>query len=148
MTQQVMLKCNCDEAIVRVTQAFADSGLQVLRSFDLRAAMSSATRVDNPDDRLAGQMIDWQAALAIPTGCACPQHGTDRCDCQMVVMLVYGAANSPATLVAHGHDGCTWMSLVDSPEQRPDPDLMATIVQRLHSVVASQIYPHEVMVHA
>jgi hypothetical protein len=31
----------------------------------------------------------------------------------MVVLLVYGKDNQPASLVAHGHNGQTWFSLVE-----------------------------------
>lgn len=36
--------------------------------------------------------FDLPSVLTTPTGCICPHHGTDPCDCQMVVMLVYGTA--------------------------------------------------------
>lgn len=65
------------------------SGLQVIRTFDLHE-----TRVGE-------------------TACTCPVHGTEMCDCQMVVLLVYGKENLPASLVAHGHNGQTWFSLVE-----------------------------------
>src|SRR5512133_2579277 len=65
------------------------SGLQVIRTFDLHE-----TRVGE-------------------TTCSCPNHGTEACDCQMVVLLVYGKENLPVSLVAHGHNGQTWFSLVE-----------------------------------
>jgi hypothetical protein len=37
----------------------------------------------------------------------------EACDCQMVVLLVYGKENLPVSLVAHGHNGQTWFSLVE-----------------------------------
>jgi hypothetical protein len=49
----------------------------------------------------------------------------------MVVLLVYGADNRPATLVAHGHDSQTWLSLVETAEQRPSPPLKEAIEQAL-----------------
>jgi hypothetical protein len=42
-------------------------------------------------------------------------------------MLVYSQEGPPATLVAHGQDGRTWLALVDSPEQRPAPELSLAI---------------------
>src|SRR5512133_1645983 len=65
------------------------AGLQVIRTFDLHE-----TRVSDAN-------------------CTCPNHGTEKCDCQMVVLLVYGKENQPASLVAHGHNGQTWFSLVE-----------------------------------
>jgi hypothetical protein len=32
----------------------------------------------------------------------------------MVVILVYGGDEQPASVVVHGHDGQTWFSLVES----------------------------------
>lgn len=48
------------------------------------------------------------------TACSCPYHVTAQCDCQMVVILVYGEDDQPASVVVHGHDGQTWISLVES----------------------------------
>jgi hypothetical protein len=49
----------------------------------------------------------------------------------MVVLLVYGDDYQPISLVAHCHDGITWFSLVDTPQQRADPRLERTIRQAL-----------------
>ena len=96
-----------DEAIAWVVRQVGAAGLQVLRTFDLQ------------DARLA------QAE------CPCPHHGTQECDCQMVVLLVYADNTQPVSLVAHSHDGATWFSLIDTPQQRADPHLVATIRQVL-----------------
>ena len=95
-----------DASIWRLERA----GLQVMRSFDL------------------------QVARAAHVGCTCPHHGTDQCDCQMVVLLVYGQESPPVTLVAHGHDGQTHIALVDTPEQQPSPELVVTIKAALLSI--------------
>ncbi len=92
-----------DEAIPWVVSQMGGAGLQVQCTFDLQLA------------RLAH------------TGCPCPQHGTEHCDCQMVVLLVYADNFQPISLVAHSHDGKTWLSLVDTPQQRADPRLEAAI---------------------
>lgn len=86
-------------------QLLSLAGLQVMRSFDLKAAR--AAHVD----------------------CTCPYHGTDQCDCQMVVLLVYGQDPTPATLVFHGHDGQTQIALVDTPELRPSAPLTKAILK-------------------
>ena len=93
----------CDEAMAWVMRQANAAGLQVLRTFDLQMA------------RLAH------------SECPCPHHGTDQCDCQMVVLLVYADSYRPISLVAHSHDGKTWFSLVNTPQQRADPRLEATI---------------------
>lgn len=99
----------CDEAVAEVMQQLVSANLQVLRTFDFQAARSAQTQ------------------------CTCPNHGTEHCDCQLVVLLVYRDKLSPTSLVAHGHDGRTWFALVDSPEQRAVPRSMAAIRQALIS---------------
>jgi len=96
-----------DEALDWVTCRLSSVGLHVMRTFDL------------------------QAARHIHAGCPCPHHGTEQCDCQMVVLLVYGGDNRPISMVAHSFDGRTWFSLVDTPQQRADPRLETAIIQAL-----------------
>ena len=95
------------DAMAWVVRQASRAGLQVLRTFDLQ------------DARLAH------------TECPCPNHGTEQCDCQMVVLLIYADDYRPISLVAHSHDGKTWFSLVNTPQQRADPRLEATIRQAL-----------------
>jgi hypothetical protein len=95
-------------------QRLALAGLQVMRSFDLKVAR------------------------AAHIGCTCPNHGTDKCDCQMVVLLIYGYEGPPATLVVHGHDGQTHIALVDTPEQRPASQLVDAIVQAILPTTKSE----------
>jgi hypothetical protein len=52
----------------------------------------------------------------------------------MLVLLVYGSAAEPATLIMHGNDGQTWLSLVNTITQHPDPLLRSTIEQVLQGV--------------
>jgi hypothetical protein len=49
----------------------------------------------------------------------------------MVVLLIYGESTSPVSLVGHSHDGKTWFSLVNTPQQRAEPRLEATIRRAL-----------------
>jgi hypothetical protein len=101
----LILEQPCDEAIAWVVHQASGAGLQVLRTFDLQMA------------RLAH------------AECPCPQHGTDQCGCQMVILLVYADSYQPVSLVAHSHDGKTWFSLVNTPQQRADPRLEVIIRQ-------------------
>ena len=103
----LILEGPCDEAIAWVVSQVSTAGLQVMRTFDLQAARHD------------------------PANCPCPHHGTEQCDCQMVVLLVYGDDYQPVSLVAHCHDGKTWFSLVDTPQQRADPHLERAIRQAL-----------------
>jgi len=49
----------------------------------------------------------------------------------MVVLLVYGSERQPVSILAHGYNGQTWFSVVDTPQQRADPRLEAAIRQAL-----------------
>jgi len=74
------------------------------------------------------QTFDLHTARAALHDCPCPCHGTDDCDCQMVVLLVYGqAAEEPVTLILHGNDGQTWLSLVGAPEQETNAKIVSII---------------------
>lgn len=103
----LMLEHPCNEAIAWVVSQVSGVGLQVIRTFDLQVARHYAA------------------------DCPCPHHGTDQCDCQMVVLLVFGENYQPISLVAHCYDGRTWFSLVDTPQQRADPRLEKAIRQAL-----------------
>lgn len=102
MVQLLVLNQPSTEAVNWFTGLLAQAGLQVSRSFDLRAA------------------------LAADTPCTCPHHA-GNCDCDMVVLLVYGTEQHPATIVAHSHNGRTWLTLADGPEDRPSPVLSSQI---------------------
>jgi hypothetical protein len=49
----------------------------------------------------------------------------------MVVLLVYGNTSEPVTLILHGNDGQTRMSIADNPQQRADAKLITVIQQAL-----------------
>jgi hypothetical protein len=94
-----VMDLDCAAAVTWMTNKVSQAGLAVIRTFDLQTTRYGAA------------------------SCPCPQHGTDACDCQMVVLLVYQDHHQPLSLVAHGYDGQTWFSVVSTPEQRPDPAL-------------------------
>lgn len=99
--------CPCDEALPKVNKQLKDAGLHTVQTFDLHSAMAGTH------------------------GCSCPNHGTQECDCQMVVLLVYGAEQEPATLILHGNRERTWFSLADTIVQNPNPQLQLTIQNSL-----------------
>ena len=103
----LILEQPCDDAIDWVARQIGSAGLQVVRTFDLNVARNTHA------------------------SCPCPHHGTEQCDCQMVVLLVYGSERQPVSIVAHGYNGQTWFSVVDTPQQRADPRLEADIRQAL-----------------
>ena len=96
-----------DKSLVWLKERLATANLRVIQTFDLHSA---------------------RHALA---DCPCPHHGTDQCDCQMVVLLVYANAAEPATLILHGNDGQTWLSLVEHPDQPVNKDAILGIRQAL-----------------
>jgi len=89
------------------------------------------------NDQLKGQGLqieqtfDLQIARLSHAGCQCPNHGTDQCSCQMVVLLVRGESNDPLTLILHGNDGQTSFSIVNFSGKRSDLELIETIRQAL-----------------
>jgi len=95
---------DCDEAVTWVTDRVRQAGLTLIRTFNLQVAR--------------------QAQVA----CPCPHHGTDECDCQMVVLMIYGVEAQPLALIAHGFNGQTWFTIVDIPQQRVDPHLEAMLL--------------------
>jgi hypothetical protein len=101
------VQCPCDEALPKVSRQLREAGLRTVQTFDLHSAMAG---------------ID---------GCSCPNHGTDECDCQMVVLLVYGDTAEPASLILHGNSKQTWVSLADSIFQHPNPQLQSSIQKAL-----------------
>lgn len=102
-TPFLKLEQPCEVAVEWLAEQVSQAGLSVMRTFDLQVA---------------------RHAQAL---CPCPHHGTDQCDCQMVVLLVYHVDQRPITITAHGYNGQTWFSMVDTPQQRADPQLEAAI---------------------
>lgn len=79
------------------------------------------------------QTFDLDTARASLSECECPNHGTDACDCKMMVLLVYGETLEPVTLFLHGNDGKTWFSIAEDPRQRVDAALLRSIQQALEN---------------
>jgi hypothetical protein len=80
---------SCDKTLQWTSHQLQKAGLRSVQTFDLHTARSGSH------------------------DCQCPNHGTEACDCQMVVLLVYGVTAEPATLILHGNDGQTWLSISD-----------------------------------
>ncbi len=98
---------DCRQAARRLAASLRERGLTVVQTFDLQVARSSNAT------------------------CHCPRHGRSDCTCQMVVLLAYGENRSaPWTLILHGSEDRTQVSLVqDPPGARPEP--IASWVQQL-----------------
>jgi hypothetical protein len=99
-----------EDAISDVTLSLRSNGLQVVRSFDLQSACAS----------YPGQL--------------CPHHHEDVCDCQLVVLLIYGEVSQPVSLIAHSNDGVTQIGLEHFPDERPNPFLESRITAVLDAV--------------
>ncbi|MCX6056642.1 MAG: hypothetical protein NTW69_00600 [Chloroflexi bacterium] len=97
----------CHESLQWTKKQLLDADLRVVQTFDLQTA-----RIGVHD-------------------CPCPNHGTEECDCQMVVLLVYGITADPATLTLHGNNGQTWFSLTNNPNQQGNQQLITAIGQAL-----------------
>ena len=77
----------CEQVLAWINGKLTDADFRVAQTFDLHVA-----RLSHPN-------------------CPCPHHGTNDCNCQMIVLLIYGNQGDPATLVVHGHDGRACLSL-------------------------------------
>jgi len=120
----LILEQPCDDAIDWVARQIGRAGLQVMRTFDLSVARHTHA------------------------SCPCPHHGTEQCDCQMVVLMVYGNECQPISIVAHGYNGQTWFSVVDTPQQRADPRLEAAIRQALAPHISAALLNQTSQSHA
>jgi hypothetical protein len=104
---------SCDQALQMTKTQLSEAGLSAVQTFNLNTARLGLHN------------------------CCCPNHGTEACDCQMIVLLVYGEAPEPATLILHGNNGQTWILIADSPSLHGNAKLVTRIRRLLESVVAA-----------
>lgn len=97
------LNQNYDQAEAWVKEKLTGAGFGVVPTFDLQVARSA-----HPER-------------------SCPHHGTDECNCQLVVLLVYGRDAGPATLVIHGQDSKTWISIATPVETGSRQNLESSV---------------------
>ncbi len=109
----------CERVQARVIEQLTEAGFRVKQTFDLQIA-----RLTHPD-------------------CPCPHHGTDQCDCQMVVLLVYRKREAPATLVIHGQDERTWLSLASATGRHANQQLEAVLRRALTAYLPAALSPTE-----
>ena len=96
-----------EAAISRITQELLSRGLIIQTSFNL------------------------QTAKLAHTDCTCPHHGTDQCDCQIVVLLVYSGNEGPISLIVHSQDGRTYLSMMGVPSLNKKDTLAGKIFDTL-----------------
>lgn len=104
LTPILTLRQSAQATVAWAMQRLMARGFQVERTFDLHAARMS--QVD----------------------CPCPYHGTGNCTCQMVVLLVHRPKAQPVTVVVHGHDDQTSLSLVDMADQSMEESIIQALV--------------------
>lgn len=108
MQREFTVNKTCDNIVLAIRQELDAAGFRVEQSFDLRSV------------------------LALVPNCTCPHHGTALCDCQYnVLLLIYGRASTPATLVVHGHDNQCRIALAEDPSGRETTALAAEIIHTL-----------------
>ncbi len=108
--ESIFIQQTYERAVQNVTGRLNALGFRVLVTFDLPILQNTIS------------------------GCDCPYHGTENCNCRMSVLLVYGEATMPVSLVAHGHPGGTWFSLVDTSDQPVDPKVRGDIESAIDPV--------------
>jgi hypothetical protein len=84
------------------------------------------------------ETFDLQDARAGNEDCGCPQHGADPCDCQMIVLMVYGEGTAPSALTLHGTGGQVWITLVENAAREPDALVLAAVREAVTDIEASQ----------
>ena len=102
MTQLLVMNNSTHFVIGWLTDLLQEAGLQLSSSFNFRTSLPQGI------------------------SCNCPDHA-GNCDCDLTVLLVYGSEPNPATLLAHSHNGRTWLSLVDNGDERSSSDLRRQI---------------------
>ena len=120
----LVLDQSCDQVLTWIKQQLTGAGLRVVQTFDLQVA-----RLAHPD-------------------CPCPHHGTDACNCQMVVLLIYRNQEEPATLIIHGQDGRSWVSLAGPVGKRANQHFEAAIRRALTHPLSGVTSPIEVAYEA
>ncbi len=116
----LVLDQTCEQVLAWITGKLTRAGFRVVQTFDLHVA------------RLAHRK------------CPCPKHGTDDCNCQMIVVLVYGKQGDPVTLVIHGQEGIASLSLAVPFDGHSNQHLEVAIRRVLVPHHVRQVSPAEV----
>jgi hypothetical protein len=109
---------DCNDLVNLLSKRLREQGLYVHRSFDLRSA---------------------KEMLRDPKDCQCPNHGTSHCACQYIVLLIGMVNDRPISLIAHGHDGVTILSLDLSPPISVDPNLLLNIQRTIGATIRGTV---------
>jgi hypothetical protein len=115
-----------------VSAALQRRGLRVARSFDLRSALATDSR-----------------RLAALCDCRCANFATAQCDCQYVVLLVYGSTGGPVVVTVLSRAGLARLDIVSPANgafgnalMMPDPRLAGQVQDALvEAALALQLPP-------
>jgi hypothetical protein len=115
MNENILYDCNAEIAARAAAEALTRRGFRVVRSFDLRSALTP---------------------LAAHSNCECPHHGTAQCTCQFVVLLVYGdpatgSGGAPVVVTAHSREAQAQVQIVRDADARPDARLVEQVLAGL-----------------
>ncbi len=55
----------------------------------------------------------------------------EGCDCETIVLVVHGRSRFPGSLILHGSNGHTWVSLAERAEGNADPSMVSLIQHAL-----------------
>lgn len=115
----LVIENTCTQVLTLVNEKLIEAGFRTVQTFDLQTA------------RLAH------------LGCTCPHHGTSDCNCQMVILLVYGKQEDPATLIIHSQDEKTGVSLSSPMGDHATQNLGSAIRRILVSQISHASPPME-----
>ncbi|MFA5788225.1 MAG: hypothetical protein WDA71_14775 [Actinomycetota bacterium] len=115
MVSGVVLSCPSENAVRELTEALKRRGLCVVRSFDLRLAMASSGPFE------------------------CPHHGTTDCECQLVVLLVYGSSIDPITVTVHSNGPSTSVELIETSPAVGGADLRGRVQASLSDIFGARV---------
>lgn len=111
----ITFQANCDQVIGQVSQYLETAGYLILESFDLQSAREAHSE------------------------CNCPHHGTEKCNCQFVVLLVYSDDSNPNTLTIHSCDQRTELTVVDTPGMRNSEQLKMSVLKAIEPFIYNLI---------
>ena len=119
----LIVEQNCEQALRSVRETLTGAGFHAVQTFDLQIAR--------------------QAHLE----CQCPNHGTASCNCQLVILLVYGKQEDPATLILHGEESTTGISLANPASDQVTQNLGGIIRRTLISKMNRMPVPSNQVSH-
>jgi hypothetical protein len=118
----LVIEKTCSQVLTLVNEKLTGAGFRTVQTFNLQTA------------RLAH------------LECQCPHHGTSDCNCQMMILLVYGKQEDPATLIIHSQDEKTGVSL-SSPVGDHAMQNLGSAIRRLLVSQISQAFTSPEVAH-